>query len=329
MMFILKVRGILNMKKKLFNLIKIIISISLIVYLFYRYRDDLVGFFQSTSLEDINIYFLVLAALMHLTGLLISSIRWKMLLKMQKVEAGINYLNASLLIGIFLNNFLPGSIGGDAYRAYDSSRSKNSSWPKAITVLLVERGTGVIVLLVFIIISLFLGFTLIDFKQVSLAVGILLGIGLIFTIFLIRPSLLRVIFKIRFMKKAEEKFQIFLDAFSKFKSYKKEMAIIMVLSFLMQFNVIIHYYFAALALNIEISFLSLLFMVRLVLLSAIIPISIGGLGVGENTTAYFLQMMGVSSTSAIALPLLVLILLILESIIGGFFFLARKPKIFS
>jgi uncharacterized protein (TIRG00374 family) len=266
---------------------------------------------------------------MHLTGLIISSVRWKMLLKMQKIEAGINYLNASLLIGIFLNNFLPGSIGGDAYRGYDSARLKNSNWPKAISVLLVERGTGVIVLLVFILITFFLGFTLVDFKQVSLAVGVLLGIGLVFTIFLIKPSLLRVIFKIRFMKRAEEKFQSFLDAFSKFKRYKKEMTIIMILSFLMQFNVILHYYFAALALNIEISFISFLFMVPIVLLIAMVPISIGGLGVRENTTVYFLQMLGVSATNAIALPLLVLFLLILESIIGGIFFLVRRPKIFS
>ena len=97
----------------------------------------------------------------------------------------------------------------------------------------------------------------------------------------------------------------------------------------MQFNVIVHYYFAALALNLEINFLSFLFMVPIVLLIAMVPISIGGLGVRENTTAYFLQMLGVSSTSAIALPLLVLFLLIIESIIGGIFFLIRRPKIFS
>jgi uncharacterized membrane protein YbhN (UPF0104 family) len=93
--------------------------------------------------------------------------------------------------------------------------------------------------------------------------------------------------------------------------------------------VILHYYFAALALNIELSLLSFIFMVPIILLIAMVPISIGGLGVRENTTVYFLQVLGVSATNAIALPILVLFLLILESIIGGFFFLIRRPKIFS
>ncbi len=317
------------MKNKIFNIIKIIVSISLIAYLIYKYWDELLNFFTTVTLDDINLYFLFLAAFMHVTGLLISAIRWKILLNMQGVRPSINYLNGSLLIGIFLNNFLPSSIGGDTYRAYDAAHLKNSSWPKSITVILVERGTGVIGLIGFVMLSLFLGFNITGLNKLFLVVIIIFVLFVVFLILLLNPKLfkpLKFIFKIKFLNKMKEKAKKFLEAFKAFKN-KKVLALVIFFSFLMQFNVILHYYFAALALKLDISFISFLFMVPIVLLIAMIPISIGGIGIRENTTAYFLESFGIAAGKAAIFPLLILFLLLLESIIGGILFLIRRPSI--
>ncbi|MBN2072578.1 MAG: flippase-like domain-containing protein [Actinobacteria bacterium] len=319
------------MKKRAFNIIRILVSISLISYLVFRYRVDLKNFFTDITVNDINFWFLVLAAMMHVTGLLISSIRWKILLGLQDVSAGINYLNGSLLVGIFLNNFLPSSIGGDAYRAYDTSRLENSNWPKSITVILMERGMGVIALIVFAFISLPLGFKLTGFKNLFIIITVILVLLVIFLILIMNPSSLKIfnfIFKIRFMGKLKQKLRDFTDAFSAFK-HRKPLYVVILLSFVMQLNVILHYYFSALALKIEIDFISFLFMVPIVLVVAMIPVSIGGLGIRENTTIYFLNTLGISGEKAVAFPLLILIMLLLESLIGGIILLIRRPGIFS
>lgn len=317
------------MKSKLFNIVRVVVSLALIGYLIYKYRDNILSFFSTTTTDDINFYFLALAAFMHFIGLIISAIRWKILLGLQGVNPTINYLNGSLLVGIFLNNFLPGSIGGDTYRAYDSSKLKNSNWAKSITVLLVERGTGVIGLICFVLLSLFLGYSLTDYNTLFLVVIIIFVLAVVFLFVLLNPKLLKplnFIFKIKFMRKIKDKIRSIIEAFNVLKD-KKALAMVIFLSFLMQFNVILHYFFVALALKIEVSFVSFLFMVPIVLLIAMIPISIGGMGIRENTTAYFLQSFGVAASKAAIFPLLILFLLLLFSIIGGVILLIRKPKI--
>ncbi|MGM0365718.1 MAG: lysylphosphatidylglycerol synthase transmembrane domain-containing protein [Actinomycetota bacterium] len=317
------------MKSRIINILKAVVSLSLIAYLIYRYWDEILDFLTTVTLDDINLWFLALAAFMHFTGLIISAVRWKALLKLHNVNPSINYLNGSLLIGIFLNNFLPSSIGGDTYRAYDAATLKGSSWPKSISAILVERGTGVIGLVCFVMLSLFLGFRLTEFNTIFMVVIILFILLSIFLVLLLNPRLLKplnFLFKIRFMAKIKDKLKKIVDAFSVF-SNRKVLFMVVFLSFLMQFNVILHYYFAALALKIDISFVSFLFMVPIVLLIAMIPISIGGIGIRENTTAYFLVTFGVAASRAAILPLLVLFLLLLESIIGGVLFLIKKPKI--
>jgi len=316
-------------KSKIFNIAKVIVSLSLIGYLIYKYWEEITNFLSTVTVNDINFWFLFLAAFMHFTGLIISAVRWQMLLKLQGVNPSLNYLNGSLLIGIFLNNFLPSSIGGDTYRAYDAAQLKNSSWPKSITVLLLERGTGVIALICFVMLSLFLGFSLTELNTIFLVVIILFVVLGIFLLLLLNPKLLKpfnFIFKIRFMAKLKDKFKSIMDALTALKN-KKVLTLLILLSFLMQFNVILHYYFAALALKIDISFVSFVFMVPIVLLVAMIPISIGGIGIRENTTAYFLTSFGVVASKAAIFPLLILFLLLAESIIGGVLFLIRKPKI--
>ncbi len=317
------------MRTKLFNIIKVAVSLSLIAYLIYRYWDDIAEFFATVTLDDIDFLFLFLAAFLHVTGLIISSVRWKMLLGLHRVNPSINHLNGSLLIGVFLNNFLPSSIGGDTYRAYDGSKLKNSNWPKSISSILVERGTGVIGLFCFALLALFLGFRLTEFNTILILVIILFVAVSVFLALLLNPRLLKplnFLFKIRFMRKIKDKLKSIVDAFSVLGN-KKVLALVILLSFLMEFNVILHYYFVALALNINIPFISFLFMVPIVMLVAMIPISIGGIGIRENTTAYFLLSFGVAASQAAVFPLMVLFLLLLVSIVGGVLFLIRRPKI--
>ncbi|MDZ7836851.1 MAG: hypothetical protein U5N58_02300 [Actinomycetota bacterium] len=72
------------MKSKIFNILKVAVSLSLIGYLIYKYWDEIVDFLTTVTVDDINFWFLFLAAFMHFTGLIISAVRWQMLLRLQE-----------------------------------------------------------------------------------------------------------------------------------------------------------------------------------------------------------------------------------------------------
>lgn len=79
---------------------------------------------------------------------LLSAWKWSWSLRMHGLSFGVGYLFRAAATGMFLNNFLPTSIGGDAYRVYrtlpvDGYRSR------ALSAVAVERivGLGALVVL--------------------------------------------------------------------------------------------------------------------------------------------------------------------------------------
>ena len=61
--------------------------------------------------------FIALALLLILLSVFVSARKWLVLVRAQDIKAGYGELFASYLTGLFFNNFLPSSIGGDAARA--------------------------------------------------------------------------------------------------------------------------------------------------------------------------------------------------------------------
>jgi uncharacterized membrane protein YbhN (UPF0104 family) len=74
--------------------------------------------------------------------LAISSWKWSWALRMYELHFPYLFLSRVLAIGFFLNNFLPTSIGGDAYRVY---RTLPATPPKsrAVSAVLLERLVGI------------------------------------------------------------------------------------------------------------------------------------------------------------------------------------------
>ena len=53
--------------------------------------------------------------------LAVSAWRWRLLLRVQTVEASFGTLTRSFLVATFFNNFLPSNIGGDVVRVADTA----------------------------------------------------------------------------------------------------------------------------------------------------------------------------------------------------------------
>jgi hypothetical protein len=67
-----------------------------------------------------------------------------------------------------------------------------------------------------------------------------------------------------------------------------------------------------------------MFIVPVIFVFTGIPISIGGLGVRENTIVFMLTRFGISSSDAVAFSLFILFVFILNAIAGGVIYLFKN-----
>jgi len=305
-------------RKTILIILRIAISVSLIAYLIGTQFKDLKNVVN--ILKTANIYLLLLSLSTHIFGIWITAVRWKTLLDTQKAELGVRTLTVSVLIGFFFNNFLPTSIGGDVFRAYDASRKGKIQIGTSASIILVERFSGVIAAATYAIVALFLGFTAIGNQSVIIPIVIFFVITIILAFLIINPSILRIdkLFdRFRILRRLKGKLSDVYSTLQSFKKYKMALVKILVFSFLLQFAVILNYYLAARALGIELGLTSFLFIVPVVTTIAMLPISIGGMGLRENSLVFIMIALGAANDKAALCSLLTFMMLIIVGIIGG------------
>ena len=137
------------------NIAKAAISISLLLYLIIKADpqkviDVLLGInsLAGFSYLGLGLLFTVLAV-----GLM--SLRWQVLLKFYGSQIEFNRLMGFYLIGMFFNNFLPTSIGGDVMRIYKVNQDTNDRTVSFASVI-IERMLGIAATLLLAIVALFL-----------------------------------------------------------------------------------------------------------------------------------------------------------------------------
>ncbi len=315
-------------KKLILLLVRIIISVSLIVFLVKTQFKDIRSALE--IIKSVNKPLLILSLSTHIFGIWITAVRWNTLLGTQKVKLGTTTLTLTVLIGFFFNNFLPTSIGGDVFRTYDAAKKANIPIETSASIIIVERFSGIISASTYAIIALFLGFTAIGNRSFIIPVIIFFIICIIIAFLILNPSILRLnklINKIKFLKKVKEKLANIYFTFLSFKKFKWVLVRVMIYSFLLQFAVILNYFLAAKSLGINLNLTAFIFIVPVVTIIAMVPISIGGIGIRENTLVFIITAMGVGSEQAAICALLIFLMLIFIGIIGGIIYSIRPHYI--
>src|SRR5215203_4957795 len=119
--------------------VKAAVSIGLLWILFSRVD---VSRLWSVAREASPLW-LAAALLLYLAMVLASAFRWDVLLRAQHVRLPFRYLTQSFLVATFFNNFLPSNIGGDVVRITDTAKAAGSK-TLATTVILIDRGIGLL-----------------------------------------------------------------------------------------------------------------------------------------------------------------------------------------
>lgn len=311
-------------KKILFSALRVIISVSLIYFLIRTQFKDAQSITEMLRSADISL--LLLAASTHIFGVFITVVRWKTLLLTQKMNIGFGFLVSSAFVGLFFNNLLPTSVGGDVYRAYDVAKKAGRPVEVSLSVVLAGRIAGIISAMVFAVVALFLGFTAIGEQSIVIPVAILFFITLIIVFLILNPSILKLdklVSKIRFLNRIKQRLINTYQTFMNFKKFKWALARVFIYSLLLQFSVILFYFFVAKAFGIKLGFITFLFIVPIVTIIAMIPISIGGIGLRENTLVFIMVSLGVIRAEAALSSLTIFLFLLFFGIIGGFVYIIR------
>ncbi len=309
-------------KRTVFFIFKIFFSSLLLCYLLNRTNLTAIW----CSLKSANYFWIICAFLLHLTGYLFSILRWQLLLSAQKIKVPLRSLLPSYIVGTFFNNFLPTTIGGDTVRAYDTIRYSHSA-VKSITVVLVERITGVMALVTIATLALVFEFRIvgnIPLIWISVLVLIIMIFGLILVIQPKAAEQIGRVFNLPLLNKIKAKAKEAHQAIVIYKKEKKRFWGNMAYAFLLQINVILHYYFISLALGFNINPVHFFLIIPIITVILMVPLSINGIGIRENAFVIFLSKFGVEAAASVALSWIAYGMVVVWGVLGGLIYVFRK-----
>jgi uncharacterized membrane protein YbhN (UPF0104 family) len=278
-------------------LLRVAVSVALVAWILARtpFRE-VAAAFRSADLR-----FVLLALAINPLGYLTSVRRWRLLIRAQGGDASLSYLVRSFLVGVFFNNFLPSTIGGDAVRVVATART-GVGRAKALAIVFVDRFMGLLALMLFAALGLTASGRLLA-RVPDLYGWVLGGTALLVLaaalLFLPSGLLARVPRAVAFQGKGGA----LAGAFG--------------WSLLMQGLVVLNWYLLARALHVTIPLAAFFLIVPLALFVMMLPVSINAIGVRENVWAFFLVAFGAPAAVGVALAWLDYGLVLLQALVGG------------
>ena len=102
-------------RSQLFNLLKFLVAVALLVWLFLKLPDPSALWQQIVTA---NKYLLLLGAICYATAVAVSGLKWGVLLRASGIAVPTGRLLSYQWMAEFFNNFLPAQVGGDVMRGY-------------------------------------------------------------------------------------------------------------------------------------------------------------------------------------------------------------------
>lgn len=307
-----------NIKNSIFFVLKI--AITFLIFYFIFSKVDLKGF--TLAFSKINSDYLILAFLIYLSQFLISTLKWQKLVDFFKVKLDLKFYLKLNLIGLFYATVMPGGMFlGDLLKSYKIFRI-SSSRKVIINSILMDRITGFLGLLVSII---FIYFVIQPNKfpyypSITLLSAVLLLLIFSFLFFSKKIFTFLLVIIRKFFPKLESFSEKIFRAINTYSGNFGLLLLAVLGGALIYLVSTFCVYFVALAVGINISFIHLLLINCLANFAVIVaPITLFGLGVRDGFFIYFLGFAGVVRESALALSLLLGLIYLSLSLIGGIF----------
>lgn len=129
------------MRERLLNLLKLIVALGLLVWLFRKLEDPAQLWQQ---IRNANPFLLGLGATCYAAAVALSGLKWGILLRAIGLPLRASRLLAYQWVAEFFNNFLPAQVGGDVMRGYALASDTHRTADAAASIL-IDRFIGLLV----------------------------------------------------------------------------------------------------------------------------------------------------------------------------------------
>jgi len=335
-----------NKQKKLVMIVKAMLGLFFLVAVFrFVNTEDFLN-----TIKRVNWFYCMLSVLLSVLLVTASCWKWHIIMNAQSHEVRFVELLRIYYIGYYFTNLLPTSIGGDVVRAYYSGKRIGNA-PHAVAGIFLERFTGLLYLLVLVLvaplwISGYINHPAVKFTT-AFAACLLCGFVVVCVCVSWRykgspEKLLREEAEDRVAAPGDSGRSAVMSKFLFFFNKGLDMVRrfihgVMLLErkaatlFLISVATVVFYkltwvnvYVSYLAFGVEPSISSIAAAVPIAMMLAMVPISLGNLGVTEGAFIFFLGLAGLDKSPTLAMALLLRFKLILLGMIGMSLFVRRK-----
>jgi len=317
--------------------VKILISVSLLLYLIHR-----VGGVHQVLLQiqGIRRSFLLWAFLLYMGAVLLGSVKWFVLLQAQGVQVPYRALVKYTLIGAFFNNVLPANVGGDVVRGYGLAHHTARS--EAAVSVVIDRLVGLFAFLTaaavagsVLLLAASRGWTHLSpqgWENVrvltALAWAAVGGMGGMLGILLSRRSKRWLEEVLQRMGPARPLLPVFhrvAQALNAYRHAYRALVGAVCISWGVLVLTSLENWILAYALQPgRVPFLYVLLFNPLIAFALLIPLSVGGVGIGQSAYVFFYSLVNVPERLAFTLSLVHQLLVYASSLPGALLWLTRR-----
>ncbi|WP_422860459.1 lysylphosphatidylglycerol synthase transmembrane domain-containing protein [Flagellimonas sp. S174] len=283
-----------KLRKRLLTLLKIVISGVLIYFIFTKINfKDVVE-----TLKTGNPYYLIIGTLLVLVSKIIAAFRLN--LYFHQIDVRITQKSNLKLyfLGMFYNLFLPGGIGGDAYKGYVIQKKFKSGTKRVVSVLLLDRLSGMLLIFIYICVlailmndELFRPFQILFYLAIPISV-------------------------LTFWWVNNRFFGYTLPIFWKSLGY----------SAIIQLSQLVCVVFILKSFNVELQQMDYLLVFLISSIVSVIPLTIGGIGSREVTFLYGATWLGLNEEISVGVSFVFFLITALISFFGVIYHF-KKPKL--
>jgi glycosyltransferase 2 family protein len=302
-------------------LMKLLVSAGLLAFFFTRIHFE---HFLST-LAGADFTYVALGLIVYFATQLGSALRWTVLARPLGFETRYRDLSFYYLIGMFFNLFAPSTVGGDVTRVYylarDGEKEHEKGWvtstvPAAVSVFM-DRALGMAVLVWLGAVGLVL---FPDYAVPSAIRSLTFVLALALAGGAVLMPLLRAVLP-------DDGHPMVVKLRLAMRAYHAHWGVIpqaILLSFVLHLVQAWMHLLLGRALQINVPFSFCIILYPLVGTFAALPISLNGIGLREGGYLFLLGVIGVTAEKSIAFGLLLFLIVIVDSLIGGLLFLLKQ-----
>jgi uncharacterized protein (TIRG00374 family) len=317
------------LKNKLFNALKVAISLGLIVYIFTRPTIRQADW--QAMLADVRLWPWLVALAIYFFAIGLNVLKWQYLLRTLGVDVPYASLFRHNLVGLFFANLPLSMIGGDIARGWDLARHvEGQGAPVAVSVL-VDRLVGLAAFLVAAVLGLayaVYGLGRADLRWLLLTIaGVLLAFGLAFGV-LMSQRLRRLVERLFLgpLARLLPLYQKLSDSVQVYRTHTGALLVAFGLGMATVLATCVVNYLAAMTVGAAVPFTWVLVLTPLTPIALYIPSIASGLGVNQAVfVALYHNLTGlIPQAPALAMSLVMQLTIYAASLPGAFLWWQRR-----